>query len=69
MPTKSLTAKDDLSCNGCDYQTLPADSGFCYMFNKKPEPICCQHTREGKTGKKYTPLTTALLIGTLFAKK
>ena len=71
QPKTTKTAKDCESCNGCDRQSLPHDSGFCYMFKNKPEPRCYQHTNMGKVrpARKMTPAQAAIMIGVMFGWK
>jgi hypothetical protein len=56
------TAKDDLSCNGCDYKSLPVSSGFCYMLKEKPETCFC-YTTDKNPSKAITPLETEPILG------
>ena len=33
-----------MDCDKCDYKHYPHNGGWCYMFRKKPEGKCMQHT-------------------------
>ena len=65
MPEKQ-NSMEDPDCKGCDYQKLPKDSGFCYMFKEKP--VNCMVGKNRHKQPKKSIAATLVLVSTVFGR-